>query len=79
MLSKLIAPVYNTMGKRVTTNEIIKKKATKERVNPSNRFSKNCGMMVNLILRYLGTKYTAVKIKAKAEVTSQEMMIKPFL
>ena len=56
ILSKFIAPVYNTIGSRVTTNEIIRKKATRDRVKPSKRVSKNCGIVVNPILRYFGTK-----------------------
>ena len=40
ILSKFIAPVYNTIGIRVTTNEIIRKKATRDRVKPSKHVSK---------------------------------------
>ena len=66
-------------GNGVFTKEIIKKKATRVRVVLSKRFSKYWGMVVNPIFKYLGTKYTAATMSASAEVTSQAIMINPFL
>ena len=67
------------MGSKVTTKEIIKKKATIVRVALSNLFSKNWGIVVKPIFKYMGTKKIAAATNAKAEVTSQPIIIKPFL
>ncbi len=45
----------------------------------SKRYSKHYGILVKPIRRYFGTKYTALATRAKAEVTSQGIMVKPFL
>ncbi len=79
ILSRLIAPVYNTIGKSVTTNEITRNRATKLRVIPSKRFSRNSGIVVSPSFKYLGIKTIAAKTSASAEVTSQPIIINPFL
>ena len=56
ILSKLIAPVYNTIGNSVTTKETIKNRATNVLVVLSNRCSRNWGMVVSPIFKYFGTK-----------------------
>src|SRR5690606_17602462 len=50
---------------------------TRVLVTPSNLFSKNWGMVVSPIFRYLGIKKIAAITKAMEEVTSQAMTIKP--
>jgi hypothetical protein len=65
------------MGSKVTTKEKIRMAATIVLVNPSNLLSKNCGMVVNPIFRYLGTKKMAAITRAIEEVTSQAITINP--
>src|SRR5690606_22575137 len=79
ILSRLIAPVYNTIGNNVTAKETNRNKAISDRVPLSNRLSRYSGMVVSPMRRYLGTKYTAAAMSARADVTSQAMMINPFL
>src|SRR5690554_3619923 len=76
-LSIPMAPEYKTMGNKVTTKEKMRIAATMVRVIPSNLLSKNCGMVVSPIFKYLGTKKMAAITRAMDEVTSQAITIKP--
>ena len=77
-LSMPMAPEYNTIGSKVTTKEKMSMAATIVLVIPSNLLSKNCGMVVSPIFKYLGTKKMAAITNAIEEVTSQAITIKPF-
>src|SRR5690606_14671520 len=79
MLSILMAPVYSTMGNKVTTKETISNKATMVFVRLSYLFWIYSGMVVRPMRRQVGRKYNAAITRAIAEVTSQAMMIMPFL
>src|SRR5665648_37418 len=79
ILSRFIAPVYNTIGKRVTTKEITRNNATRLLVIPSKRFSRYSGIVVKPILRYFGINIRAAITRASADVTSHAMTINPFL
>ena len=69
----------NEQNKKVNKDDIIKNNATIVLVELSNLDSKNCGIVMSPIFKYFGTKYNAAKINANEEVTSQAIIIKPFL
>ncbi len=79
ILSMLMAPEYNTIGSKVTTKELISKKATMERICESNLFSRNSGMVVSFIFKNRGMIKIAAITSAIAEVTSQAITMIPFL
>jgi hypothetical protein len=77
ILSILIAPEYKTIGRRVTTNELISKKATTERVVASKRLSRNSGIVVNFNFKNFGTIKIAAITRAMADVISHAITIIP--
>src|SRR5690606_30814258 len=79
ILSIFMAPVYSTMGSKVTTKETISNKATIVLVRLSYLFWIYSGIVVRPILKYVGKKYKAAMTNAMAEVTSHAIMIIPFL
>lgn len=66
-------PVYKTTGKRTVTYPNKNNPDTRERVVLSKRFSKNAGVVGNLMAKYLGRKTNAVAIMAKAASASHAM------